>query len=73
MNKQRLEELLLAWEEDRLTTEESAELKQLLTAHPEARQRLVETGVLESVAGARSGTTKRTRPSTMPSATQSAM
>ena len=53
MNKQRLEELLLAWEEDRLTTEESAELKQLLTAHPEARQRLVETGVLESVAGAR--------------------
>jgi hypothetical protein len=53
MNKQRLEELLLAWEEDRLTTEESVELKQLLTAHPEARQRLVETGVLESVAGAR--------------------
>ncbi len=53
MNKQRLEELLLVWEEDRLTTEESAELKQLLTAHPEARQRLVETGVLKSVAEAR--------------------
>ena len=50
MNKQRLEELLLAWEEYRLTTEESAELKQLLTAHPKARQRLVEIGVLESVA-----------------------
>ncbi|MEZ0276222.1 MAG: hypothetical protein ACAH88_15040 [Roseimicrobium sp.] len=53
MNVQRLEELLVAWEENTLTEEECAELKGLLGSDSEARQRLVEAGVLQSVAGTR--------------------
>lgn len=53
MNHQRLEELIIAWEENCLTEEELAEFKQFLSAEPAARQRLVEAGVLGKVAGAR--------------------
>jgi hypothetical protein len=50
MKAQRLEELLIAWEEDSLTPDELAELKHALATEPSARQRLVEVGVLHSVA-----------------------
>jgi hypothetical protein len=50
MNAQRLEELLIAWEEDSLTPEELAELKHLLATEPQARRRLVEAGVFRGVA-----------------------
>ena len=53
MNEQHLEELIVAWEENRLTGEELAEFKRHLAADPQARRRLVETGVLGSVAKAR--------------------
>jgi hypothetical protein len=50
MNARRLEELLIAWEENNLTDEERSELKELLATQPEARRRLVEAGVLQSAA-----------------------
>src|SRR4051794_2059909 len=53
MNARRLEELLIAWEDNSLTDEERAEVKQLLATYPEARRRLVEAGVLQSAAKAR--------------------
>jgi anti-sigma factor RsiW len=50
MNTARFEELLLAYEDDALTPEELAEFKQLLASSPHARQRLVEAGVMQSIA-----------------------
>lgn len=50
MNALRLEELLIAWEDDALTPEELAELKHLLATEPLARRRLVAAGVLRGVA-----------------------
>jgi hypothetical protein len=50
MNTQRLEELLIAWEDDSLSTDELAELKHLLSTEPQARQRLVEAGALQGIA-----------------------
>lgn len=53
MNAPRLEELLIAWEENSLTAEALAELKHLLATEPQARRRLVEAGVSQSVAESR--------------------
>jgi len=53
MNEQHWEELIVAWEENRLTGEELAEFKRHVAADPQARRRLVETGVLGSIAEAR--------------------
>jgi hypothetical protein len=53
MNQQRFEELVIAWEENQMTSDQMVEFKQLLSTNAEARQRLVETGVLGSVARAR--------------------
>lgn len=50
MNALRLEELLLAWEDDTLTPGERDELKHLLATSSDARQRLVETGLLGHIA-----------------------
>ncbi len=46
MNTTRFEELLLAHEDGDITPGESDELKTMLRSHPEARRRLVESGVL---------------------------
>ena len=62
MNPHRLEELLLAWEEDALTPAEHAELKQLLATSPEARQRLVEAGVLGQIAASHLVPTRAAAP-----------
>jgi hypothetical protein len=56
MSPQKLEHLLMAWEENSLSPEELAELKTLLATEPRARRRLVEAGVLRSVAEARGRT-----------------
>lgn len=50
MNTTRFEELLLAYEDNALTPDELAEFKQLLGSAPAARQRLVEAGVLQTIA-----------------------
>ena len=50
MNTTRFEELLLAYEDNALTPVELAEFKQLLGSAPAARQRLVEAGVLQTIA-----------------------
>ncbi len=49
MNTQRLEELLIAWEDEQLASDELAELKRHLAADPAARQRLVESGVMRRI------------------------
>jgi hypothetical protein len=46
----------MAWEENSLSPEELAELKTLLAKEPKARRRLVEAGLLRSVAEARGRT-----------------
>lgn len=46
MNEQRFEELLLAWEDQQLTDQELIEFKEFLSRNPEARQRLVESGLI---------------------------
>lgn len=53
MKPQRLEELLSAWESGTLNDAELVELKAQLAAEPAARRRLVESGVLNSVAKSR--------------------
>lgn len=58
MNAPRLEELLIAWEEHSLPAEELAELKHLLATEPQARRRLVEAGVFQSMAESRVETWK---------------
>jgi hypothetical protein len=50
MNPTRFEELLLAHEDDTLTPAELTEFKHLLATHSEARQRLVETALLQNTA-----------------------
>jgi hypothetical protein len=50
MNPTRFEELLLAHEDGTLTPAELTEFKHLLASHPEARQRLVETALLQNTA-----------------------
>ena len=50
MKTKRFEELLLAYEDDALTPKELAEFKQLLGSVPTARQRLVEAGLLQTIA-----------------------
>ncbi len=50
MNETRLEELLLAYEDNTLRSDELTEFKHLLRSSPAARERLVEAGVLQSVA-----------------------
>lgn len=57
MNTQRLEELIIAWEDEQLTPDELTELKQLLAANPAARQRLVESGVMQRVVAERASAT----------------
>jgi len=60
MNPTRVEELLLANEDNTLTPAELAEFKHLLTTHSEARQRLVEASLLQTIAHA------HTPPATTP-------
>lgn len=50
MNTTRFEELLLAYEDNVLSTEELAEFKQLLAASPTTRRRLVESSVMYNIA-----------------------
>jgi hypothetical protein len=62
MNAQRLEELLIAWEENTLTAVELSELKHLLATDAQARRRLVEAGVAQCVAESRVQTWKALKP-----------
>ena len=50
MNNARFEKLLIAYEDAALTPEDLAEFKQFLAHSPPARQRLVESGVMQNVA-----------------------
>ena len=52
MNTTRFEELLIAHDGGTLTSGELEELKEMLRDHPEARRRLVESGVMAVVAAA---------------------
>ena len=53
MKPQRLEELIIAWEEQTLSAEELAEFKHLLGTESQARRRLVEASVFQSIAKSR--------------------
>lgn len=50
MKSTRFEELIIAYEDDTLISDDLVEFKQILATHPEARQRLVEAGVLQTIA-----------------------
>ena len=57
MNTQRLEKLIIAWEDAHPAPNELTEFKQLLAVDPAARQRLVESGVMQRIVADRAGAT----------------